>query len=246
MQSDCRTHWCHGCNRAVRPRRSRPVVCPDCNGGFVQEFDDAPTTTGQGAEQAAEGEDRYAAGEALNDAEYTALLDSGALDPEAMRGFVRENATEPELEDLVNTLSLSDRRSQPPPTGGPPTDCLGTVEISRKHLRGDSQCPVCMEKFKLGSRVREMPCKHLFHRDCIVPWLARHNTCPVCRRQVGRREDGRREEGRREDRRGEHGGNGPVDRGWMDAVARFWPFGSSGERPESGERTSFDEWWPFE
>ncbi|KAK8963411.1 E3 ubiquitin-protein ligase RING1-like [Platanthera guangdongensis] len=212
MQSDCRTHWCHGCNRAVRPRRCRPVICPDCNGGFVQEFDD-----------------------------------SGALDPEAMRGFIRDYATEPELEDLVNTLSLRDRRSPPPPTGGPSIDCLGTVEISWKHLRGDSQCPVCMEKFELGSSVREMPCKHLFHRDCIVPWLAQHNTCPVCRRQVGRREDGRREDGRREDGRREYGGNGPVDRGWMDAVARIWPFGSSGERPESGERTGYDDgWWPFE
>lgn len=34
---------------------------------------------------------------------------------------------------------------------------------------------------KLDEPVLELPCQHIFHRDCLVPWLERHRTCPICR-----------------------------------------------------------------
>ncbi|KAL6880575.1 hypothetical protein ACP4OV_012140 [Aristida adscensionis] len=43
-------------------------------------------------------------------------------------------------------------------------------------------CPVCLESYAAGEVVRELPdCGHLFHRECVDPWLRQRPTCPVCR-----------------------------------------------------------------
>ncbi|PWN29460.1 hypothetical protein BDZ90DRAFT_208373, partial [Jaminaea rosea] len=33
-----------------------------------------------------------------------------------------------------------------------------------------------------------LPCKHAGHEDCIVPWLQRNGTCPICREPLEPRE----------------------------------------------------------
>ncbi|NXG59839.1 RN128 ligase, partial [Hemiprocne comata] len=45
---------------------------------------------------------------------------------------------------------------------------------------GDS-CVVCIELYKPNEVVRILTCNHLFHKNCIDPWLLEHRTCPMCK-----------------------------------------------------------------
>lgn len=45
----------------------------------------------------------------------------------------------------------------------------------------EGECAICQELYKPGEELIELPCEHKFHEGCIVPWLKKVATCPVCR-----------------------------------------------------------------
>ncbi|XP_003475198.1 E3 ubiquitin-protein ligase RNF133 [Cavia porcellus] len=45
---------------------------------------------------------------------------------------------------------------------------------------GDS-CIICFEPYKPNDTIRILICKHIFHKNCIDPWILSHGTCPVCK-----------------------------------------------------------------
>ncbi|KAI4320884.1 hypothetical protein MLD38_034320 [Melastoma candidum] len=42
-------------------------------------------------------------------------------------------------------------------------------------------CCICLEEMTSEAEKRMMPCKHVYHEDCIVAWLKKSHLCPLCR-----------------------------------------------------------------
>ncbi|PKI39759.1 hypothetical protein CRG98_039804 [Punica granatum] len=89
---------------------------------------------------------------------------------------------------LIQQLAENDpNRYGPPPASESAVRALPSIKITQELLNsssGLSQCIVCQDEFDQGSVALEMPCKHVYHRDCLLKWLSSHNSCPVCRLEL--------------------------------------------------------------
>ena len=45
-------------------------------------------------------------------------------------------------------------------------------------------CIICQNNFKDREKVLMIPCRHVFHKDCIVPWLKNKKQFPFCKSDV--------------------------------------------------------------
>ncbi|KAL5846570.1 hypothetical protein ACOSQ3_010094 [Xanthoceras sorbifolium] len=141
----------------------------------------------------------------------------------------------PGLQHLIDELTENDRPG-PPPVPETAIEAIPMINITEAHLVNDSNCPVCMEDFKIGGEARELPCKHIYHSECIVPWLRLHNSCPVCRHEVTVRGDDSSNEQGGSETEGEHEvGQRRRCLRWRQ-LAHLWPFGSRYRRisPQAG------------
>ncbi|XP_062990942.1 RING finger protein 148 [Elgaria multicarinata webbii] len=59
---------------------------------------------------------------------------------------------------------------------------LRTLTDADKEIGANGErCAVCLEMYKTKDIARVLHCRHLFHKDCVDPWLLKHQTCPVCK-----------------------------------------------------------------
>lgn len=111
---------------------------------------------------------------------------SNTLPPVA--GSLSEYFIGPEFEAMLESLTETDpRRYGTPPARRDAFEALASVEI--KEEEAGLECCVCLDDFEMGTVGKQMPCKHIFHSDCLLPWLQLHSSCPVCRYQLPTSED---------------------------------------------------------
>lgn len=88
------------------------------------------------------------------------------------------------IDTVVTQLLNHMDSSGPPPLPKEKIAEIPTVEISDTEVEQKLKCSVCWEDFKLQEAVRKLPCLHVYHENCIVPWLDLHGTCPICRKSL--------------------------------------------------------------
>ncbi|WOK93646.1 hypothetical protein Cni_G02346 [Canna indica] len=132
----------------------------------------------------------------------------------------------PGLDLLLQQLTENDpSRYGTPPARKEAVEAMPTVKVEES-----SRCSVCLEDFEVGAEAREMPCKHVFHGECILSWLELHSSCPMCRFQLpadetkvpnadGNGGSNRAEEGNGGDPSGDDSSRASGRRFWVS-----WPF----------------------
>ncbi|KAM9410796.1 E3 ubiquitin-protein ligase RNF128a [Pholidichthys leucotaenia] len=57
-----------------------------------------------------------------------------------------------------------------------------TLKQGDEETTSDSlMCAVCIESYKAGDVMTVLTCDHIFHKNCIEPWLLEKRTCPMCK-----------------------------------------------------------------
>lgn len=49
----------------------------------------------------------------------------------------------------------------------------------------DAVCCICLSKYANNDELRELPCAHFFHKECVDKWLKINALCPLCKGEVG-------------------------------------------------------------
>ncbi|KAG6407660.1 hypothetical protein SASPL_130657 [Salvia splendens] len=283
--------FCHQCERTVNitPSPAGDILCPSCNSGFVEEFQNPnPTpapdpflsdplslflsqflpsaTTANpsplsrpptAAPESSLGQDAFdpvlylmnlLANRRASGIDYQFVFDDH---PSPASGFplstnLGDYFMGPGFEQLIQQLSENDpNRYGTPPASKSAVQALPSVTVDEGMLKSDlAQCAVCKDDLELGTVVKQMPCKHVYHDDCILPWLELHNSCPVCRYELPT--DDADYESRNGASRGSSGGDGDAAGGsdGQRTVERRmtisfpWLFGGSDSGREGGGRNN--------
>ncbi|KAF8003806.1 hypothetical protein HF325_001254 [Metschnikowia pulcherrima] len=66
----------------------------------------------------------------------------------------------------------------------------GLLRVKTELHFDSGSCSICLEIYELDDIVRGLICGHVFHAECVDPWLIRRRACcPICKRDYIKEED---------------------------------------------------------
>lgn len=102
--------------------------------------------------------------------------------------FGRDRERYEELLEFLRANNAQQENQSKPPTSKKAIKDLKRFKMSEKYTKNNEKnqkekpnCCICITDINLGELTVMLPCGHLFHDPCVVNWLEKNNTCPVCR-----------------------------------------------------------------
>lgn len=116
--------------------------------------------------------------------------------------------------DILQTSFQQQQQQGPPPVKKEIIARLPVFKFNSKranllkHCTLDSctSCAICQSEFEVNEDLVQLPCQHCYHKDCCMPWIQKHNTCPICRFEM-EVEDADKEKQRRRKMEQAYGGS---------------------------------------
>lgn len=54
-------------------------------------------------------------------------------------------------------------------------------KVDHKVIKKETCCSICLEDFDENKEIVFLDCDHIYHTDCIIEWINKDPTCPLCR-----------------------------------------------------------------
>lgn len=89
------------------------------------------------------------------------------------------------FDELIESLAeTEDSRKVARPAAVSFIHTLPQIIIQDHVTLSDLTCAICKDSLLVGTLVNQLPCFHLYHSYCILPWLNTQNSCPLCRYEL--------------------------------------------------------------
>jgi hypothetical protein len=114
----------------------------------------------------------------------TVTLDTGVNQAQRSRRYSSRRSTRTITSTVARSEEVGEQQKQQkiPPASTEYIDSLMRFRYKAAGKRKEEDCPICAEEFEMDCIVIKLPnCGHIFHSHCVVEWLNRKCTCPVCR-----------------------------------------------------------------
>ncbi|KAF9939301.1 hypothetical protein BGZ67_009689 [Mortierella alpina] len=86
------------------------------------------------------------------------------------------------LDDVITQMmELQSRQSGPVGASDEVINSIPVHKLTTEELDAKCECSVCKDEFTTEDTCLKLGCNHIFHDDCIKPWLKTNGSCPTCR-----------------------------------------------------------------